>query len=218
MRLAVIAIMHVTGKTVGGPLQRVVPLPFALSALLVGALWAVIAAQSPQAQTPEPESVSRVIVFPFENITGAESDQWIGVGLGETLRSEFAAGEFEVVAEEFLSNASMAVEASGAGGDTVVALARRARAAWMVSGGYQLVGDRIRITAQLVEVATGLVAWSVKVDGVVADLFTLQDRIAAELLDGPSSDVIGATARPPPGMPTPTDSAQPLAATPDAPP
>ena len=43
------------------------------------------------------------------------------------------------------------------------------------------VGERVRITAQLVETDTGSHIWSNKIDGAVSDLFDLQDRMAAEV-------------------------------------
>ena len=56
--------------------------------------------------------------------------------------------------------------------------------------GYQHVGAQIRITATLIEVPTGTVARSAKVDGAVSDLFDLQDAVAAQLLDGVVATVV----------------------------
>ena len=67
----------------------------------------------------------------------------------------------------------------------------------MVGGGYQRVGDRLRITARLVEVRTGTVASATMVDGAAADLFALQDRVAADLLAAAGSEASGSpVARP----------------------
>jgi tetratricopeptide (TPR) repeat protein len=52
---------------------------------------------------------------------------------------------------------------------------------YVVEGSVRRVGERVRITAQLVETDTGSHIWSNKVDGAVADLFDLQDRMAAEV-------------------------------------
>jgi tetratricopeptide (TPR) repeat protein len=52
---------------------------------------------------------------------------------------------------------------------------------YVVEGSVRRVGERVRITAQLVETETGSHIWSNKVDGAVADLFDLQDRMAAEV-------------------------------------
>jgi tetratricopeptide (TPR) repeat protein len=52
---------------------------------------------------------------------------------------------------------------------------------YVVEGSVRRVGERVRITAQLVETETGSHIWSNKIDGAVADLFDLQDRMAAEV-------------------------------------
>ena len=62
-----------------------------------------------------------------------------------------------------------------------IALSRRLGAAWLVTGGYQHLGYLLRITGRVVDVRTGVVTSTVKVDGQRENLFELQDRIVAEL-------------------------------------
>ena len=56
--------------------------------------------------------------------------------------------------------------------DEVAALdaATARNAAWLISGGYQHVGGRLRITARLLDVATGELMRTVKVDGTLDEL------------------------------------------------
>ena len=63
-------------------------------------------------------------------------------------------------------------------------IGRRLGATWVVVGGFQKIGEMVRITANFVEVATGAVRQTVKVDGRVADIFALQDKIVYELSQG----------------------------------
>lgn len=73
----------------------------------------------------------------------------------------------------------------GAGIADVIAAdlaAARAEGRWLVRGAYQRVGDQIRITADLVRSDSGSVLTSIKVDGVFAELFRLQDRLAARVM------------------------------------
>ena len=65
--------------------------------------------------------------------------------------------------------------------ETAVAAGRLLGAQWVISGGYQRLGDRLRITARVVEVATATVVHTAIVDGTVTDLFALQDRLATNL-------------------------------------
>ena len=53
-----------------------------------------------------------------------------------------------------------------------------------VAGAYERVGDRVHVTAQVVDVATGAVAHRARLDGAVGDLFALQDRLVSTLADG----------------------------------
>ena len=68
-------------------------------------------------------------------------------------------------------------------------------AAMIISGSLRRSGDRLRLTAQLVDGATGCYLWSESVDASVGDLFAAQERVAEaiaariepELGDGRSS-------------------------------
>ena len=73
---------------------------------------------------------------------------------------------------------------------------RRLGARWVVSGGYQRLGDQLRITGRLVDVTTSTIVRAAKVDGAIDDLFTLQDRLATELINGTGRDPGRAAARP----------------------
>ena len=53
---------------------------------------------------------------------------------------------------------------------------------WSVRGAYQRVGDQIRITADLSVFDSGTVERSIRVDGALADLFSLQDQLTAQVV------------------------------------
>ena len=57
-------------------------------------------------------------------------------------------------------------------------------AVWTVGGGIQRVGDVVRVTARVVDIASGAVVTSVKVDGTVTELADLQNRVAAAVTRG----------------------------------
>ncbi len=57
-------------------------------------------------------------------------------------------------------------------------------AVWTVGGGIQRVGDVVRVTARVVDTASGSVVTSVKVDGSVSELADLQNRVAAAVTRG----------------------------------
>jgi hypothetical protein len=52
----------------------------------------------------------------------------------------------------------------------------------IVAGAYQRASSQVRVTARFVDVATGEIKGSAKVDGSTSDFLTLQDKITAELV------------------------------------
>ena len=139
------------------------------------------AQQSPIAAV---ESVPRqtIGVMPFTNISRAAVDQWIGAGIAETLRADLQNTPGIDVLD--LGTVHQAVRSGTAlSGDVletpaVLQIGRERRATWLITGGYQRVGAHLRITARLLEVATGDVLHTVRVDGTVDELFAIQDRVA----------------------------------------
>ena len=106
-----------------------------------------------------------VAVTTFANVSGTAEDAWFGAGIAETLAASLESEGVRVLRA-----------AGGAGpGDG---------ARWTIGGGYQRLRDRLRITARLADASTGTVVRTAIVDGAVAELFALQDRLAAELLAG----------------------------------
>jgi adenylate cyclase len=61
---------------------------------------------------------------------------------------------------------------------------RRLGSSWILGGGYQRMGETIRITARVVDVNTGEVVRTVKIDGKITEIFALQDKIVYELSQG----------------------------------
>lgn len=57
-------------------------------------------------------------------------------------------------------------------------IGRRLGANWVLEGSVRLDGGRIRVTAQLIDAATGHHAWSSRYERAAEDLFTVQDDIA----------------------------------------
>ena len=94
-----------------------------------------------------------VEVDPFTNVTGDPADAWIGQGIAETVATD------------------------------LVGVVEAGPTRWRVVGAFQRVGEVLRITAELVEVATGRVHTAVKLDGTVSDLFELQDELGLRLAD-----------------------------------
>ncbi|HKF58681.1 MAG TPA: protein kinase [Blastocatellia bacterium] len=128
-----------------------------------------------------------VAVLTFTNITREPADEWIGSGIAETVTADLKnIHGISVIGRErifeILKNRSG--ELAEADDNAAIEIGRRIGAAWIISGGYQRIGEVIRITARAVSVDTGVLARSVKIDGKISEIFNLQDRIVYELSQG----------------------------------
>ena len=136
-------------------------------------------------------------VIPFTNISRNERDDWLGYGIAETVAADLEArNAFTVVALERVE-AAMDGRGTANRDDTAAsALGRELGSRWVVAGGYQRVGDRLRITARLVDTLSGALAATARVDGALVDIFDLQDRIAGELTRNAGARMPGRAAPP----------------------
>ena len=128
---------------------------------------------------------ARVIVLPFRNISGDTDTGWIGDGIAEVLASDLR----DIADAEVISRGTIATVLSERGlpkSGTVsrtdaLAVGRRAGARWLIEGAYQRVGTQIRITARIINCETGEVVRSAHIDGVLDELFALQDQVLPAL-------------------------------------
>ena len=152
---------------------------------------------APHAQAVPARATSIVAVIPFSNITGDAADEWIGAGIAETVMVDLKnVPGLSVIGPEAILDARRRLGSEEPGGPNkddrdhednspdAVDVAQQLGVTWLVAGGYQRIGDLIRITARFVDVDSGAVIRAVKIEGDVADIFSLQDQIVSRLSDG----------------------------------
>ena len=162
------AIINSSGrKTFLTNMARLLKRPFAVFVCLAALTPAATMAQAP----------AGVLVAPFANISGANADDWIGDGIAETVLVDFEQLDAIAVIRPDVRGGLVTAGAD----DAAIEEGRRLGAAWLVTGGYQRLGESMRITARLVDTETGDITAGIRVDGDAADLFGLQDQLAAEL-------------------------------------
>ena len=154
-----------------------------------------------------------VAVVPFANVSGQPDDEWIGAGIAETVIADLEQfGGLSVVSREALVGLANSdrTGATPVQNDESVArdLARQLGVSWIVSGGFQRLGDQLRITARIVSVESGAAHETVKVDGGLNEIFTLQDRIVTGLADG-FARIAGRESAPPSIAPRPSPAGRP---------
>jgi TolB-like protein/Tfp pilus assembly protein PilF len=122
----------------------------------------------------------------FQNITANAEDDWLGTGISETVSADLRGFEgVSVVPRGRLHALLRSISADTDLPNDALQLegARAAGARWLLSGSYQRAGETMRVTASLVDVTTGQIARTIKVDGKLTEIFALQDRIVRELAD-----------------------------------
>ncbi len=150
------------------------------------------AAALEQARTPSPDDVrlraveqgraarKRVLVLDFANIAGAVDVDWLSTGIVESVSADLGKiAEITVVAQDAASRRRIEAARQGRPVDASLAaeIGRALDARWVVWGAFQKFGPRIRITPHFMDVTAGTLVGGDKVDGLMDDIFALQDRI-----------------------------------------
>ena len=110
-------------------------------------------------------------VLPFANLGGDPDQDWFADGVVEdiiTALSRFRS--FAVIAR----NSSFVYKG---GAVDVRQVAQDLGVRYVLEGSVRRAGERLRITAQLVDGSTGAHLWAEHFDGTMADVFDFQDRI-----------------------------------------
>jgi DNA-binding winged helix-turn-helix (wHTH) protein/Tfp pilus assembly protein PilF len=116
-----------------------------------------------------------IAVLEFTNVTGDQDAAWLAAGLAETVTGDLRAlGRFRVVDRSRVAESTRRTDGS------VAAVAAELDAPFVVAGSFQRQGDRIRITARIMNTRSGEALAEAKIDGLVAEIFALQDRVVEQ--------------------------------------
>lgn len=119
--------------------------------------------------------IESVAVLPFVDLSAAGDQQYLSDGLTEELLGALAR-----VPGLRVASRSSSFQFRGAQVD-VRDVGRRLGVAAVIEGSVRRSGNRLRISAQLVDAASGYQLWSEEYEREVADLFALQDEIAGRI-------------------------------------
>ena len=122
-----------------------------------------------------------VAVVPFANLTAASDLDWVGSGVAETLATDLhAAPGIAVLGRAVVEGAvgNVAGQRGDADERVLVATAREVGADYLLAGTTRLDGDRLQLTARLIDVQSESAVETLRVVGRRAGLFELQDRLA----------------------------------------
>jgi len=125
------------------------------------------------ADSPVPaHDISAIAVLPFADMSPERNQDYLCEGLAEELINALTHVDGLRVAAR---TASFQFRASGA---DVREVGRHLGVGTLLEGSVRKAGDRLRVTVQLIEVATGYHRWSQRFDRMLDDVFAIQDEIA----------------------------------------
>jgi adenylate cyclase len=124
---------------------------------------------------PLPEKPS-IAVLPFNNLSGDSTQDYIADGISENIISALSKiSEMFVIA----SNSTFTYKGKPV---KVQQVSEELGVRYVLEGSTQKIGNRLRITAQLIDAITGHHLWSEKYDRDMKDLFDLQDEITHKII------------------------------------
>jgi TolB-like protein/cytochrome c-type biogenesis protein CcmH/NrfG len=117
-----------------------------------------------------------VAVLPFTNMSGEPEQEYFSEGISEDIITALSKLRwFYVIARNSsFSYRGKAVHVKQIGDELGVG--------YVVEGSVRKEGDRVRITAQLIDVSTGVHIWSEHYDRSLADVFAVQDEITQAIV------------------------------------
>jgi TolB-like protein/class 3 adenylate cyclase/Flp pilus assembly protein TadD len=125
---------------------------------------------------PAEADVPSIAVLPFVNLSRAEENEYFADGLAEELLTMLSKVRGLRVASR-----TSAFWFKGKDAD-LATVAQKLNVATVLEGSVRKAGNRIRITAQLIQVATDSHLWSETYDRELTDIFAVQDDIARSVV------------------------------------
>jgi adenylate cyclase len=141
------------------------------------------ATKEPELELPDRPSIA---VLPFVNLGGEADQDWFADGITEEIITGLSRlpGFFVIARNSTFTYKGRAVNVSE--------VARELGVRYLLEGSVRKAGSRVRITAQLIDGATGQHVWADKFEGEPTDVFALQDEITRKIVSTIQPEIIQA--------------------------
>ncbi|MEO6587923.1 MAG: protein kinase [Pyrinomonadaceae bacterium] len=119
-----------------------------------------------------------VLILPFKNLNKDPNSEFYEFALADAVITELAQLRSLIVRPSSITSKyqNVEVDAREAG--------REQRVHAVLSAGFISLGDKMRVTVQLLDVISGEILWSERIDAESNDILVLQDEIARKILSG----------------------------------
>jgi serine/threonine protein kinase/tetratricopeptide (TPR) repeat protein len=138
----------------------------------------------PGTQSPESSDPS-IAVLPFTNMSADPEDEYLSDGLTEDIINALTQIKGLRVAARSSCFAFRGKDVD------IARVGDRLNVATVLEGSVRRAGERLRITAQFIDVASGYQLWSKRFDCKLDDIFAMQDETARAIADRLQIELIG---------------------------
>jgi adenylate cyclase len=164
--------------------------------LLGGGLWAswprplglvidLVGLSGPPVDPALPNKPS-IVVLPFANMSADPEQEYFSDGITEQLTADLSRNPFLFVISR---NSAFTYKGKPVKAEDV---GRELGVRYVLEGSVRKAGERVRITAQLIDASAGHHVWSEQYDGDLSDIFALQSKISEEITMNLGSKVVWA--------------------------
>jgi adenylate cyclase len=170
------------------PIKKLSRLPIALVALLVAGVAAIGIWQFGAKRAVPPSTAHAtdpvfamptglpIAVLPFTNMSGDSKEDYFSDGLTEDIITELARFKNLYV---LARNTTFQYKGKAV---SIPEVGKTLGVKYIIEGSVQKSGDQVRITAQLIDTASGAHVWAEKYDRPLTDIFATQEEIAAKIV------------------------------------
>ena len=131
-----------------------------------------------KAEAPVTSRGRSVVVLPFDDISPESDNGFFADGLTEEIISDLSRiGDLRVISR------TSSMQLKGRQRD-VATIARELNVHYVLEGSVRKAGDRLRITAQLIDAGSDAQIWSEKYNGTLDDIFEIQEQVARSIVAG----------------------------------
>lgn len=136
---------------------------------------AVLAEQRPAQNLPLPDKPS-ITVLPFQNLSGDAGQDYFADGIVEDIIVALSRIRwlFVIARNSSFTFKDRAVD--------IMEVGRKLGVRYVLEGSVRKVANRVRITGQLIDASSGAHLWAERFEGLLDDIFELQDQVAESVV------------------------------------
>ncbi len=159
-------------------------------ALSLGIIWMILKLSQWASAMPEPRNIEieasgpsagrpekSIIVLPFANISPEEGQEYFCDGMTEEIIADLSQ-----VRELLVISRSSAMTFKGTK-KTIPEIAGAVNVRYVLEGSVRKAGKDLRITAQLIQADNDRHLWAEKYDGVLEDVFEIQEKVSRKIVE-----------------------------------